>query len=336
MSATTALEGPQAVLQMHFAMLPARALAAAVQLDIFSPLADGPRDAAAVATTLGASPRGVRMLLDAMAAVRLLDKSGGRYALTPLARAHLLRASPDYVGALLETDEMWNAWAGLPGAVRAGRPVMAVDREERAAEFFPVLIRSLHVMNRAPARELAAALATRGGTALDVACGSAVWSIACAEADPALRVVANDFPRVLDETRRYVARHGLGERYDYLAGNLRTVDFGSERYDLALLGHIVHGEGERSSRDLFKRLHRALRPGGRIAVIDFVPDEDRAGPPPAVLFALNMLVHTEEGDTFTLSEYTSWLTEAGFREVKPIDISTGPVRTATAVVAVRR
>jgi ubiquinone/menaquinone biosynthesis C-methylase UbiE len=240
------------------------------------------------------------------------------------------------VGALLETDEMWSAWAGLPDAVRTGRPVVAMEREERAEQFFPTLIRSLHVMNKAPAHDLAATLATRGGIALDVACGSAVWSIGCAEADPALRVVANDFPRVLDETRRYVARHGLSERYDYLPGNLRTVDFGSERYDLALLGHIAHGEGERSSRDLFKRLHRALRPRGRIAVIDFVPDEDRAGPPPAVLFALNMLVHTEEGDTFTLSEYTSWLTEAGFTEVKPIDLGPGPVRTATAVVAVRK
>ena len=336
MSATTIPEGPQAIFQIYFGMLPGRALATAVQLDIFSPLADGPRDAAAVAAAIKASPRGVRMLLDAMASMRLLSKSDGGYALTPLARAHLLRASPDYAAAMLENDELWNAWTGLPEVVRTGRPVMAVERQEQAEDFFPVLIRSLHVMNRRPARQLAAALATHGGAALDVACGSAVWSIACAEADPALRVVAHDFPGVLDETRGYVARHGLSDRFDYLAGNLRTVDFGSARYDVALLGNIVHGEGERLSRALFERMHRALRPGGRIVVIDFVPDDDRAGPPPPVLFALNMLVHTAEGDTFTLSEYTRWLTEAGFAEVKAIPLGDGPVRLATAVVAVTR
>jgi ubiquinone/menaquinone biosynthesis C-methylase UbiE len=153
-----------------------------------------------------------------------------------------------------------------------------------------------------------------------VACGSGVWGIAVAEADPTARVTMQDFPGVLNHTRKYVQRHKVADRCDYLAGDLKKADFGSERYDVALLGNIVHSEGEASSRDLFRRLHRALRPQGRLVVIDMVPNDERTGPPVPLLFALNMLVNTAEGDTYTLAEYTHWLKEAGFARIETADI----------------
>ena len=155
---------------------------------------------------------------------------------------------------------------------------------------------------------------------LDVAAGSGVWGIAFAEADAEARVTAQDFPGVLPTTREYVRRHGLEERFDFLAGDLREVDFGEGRYDVAVLGNIVHSEGEDSSRDLFRRLRRALKDGGRIVVIDMLPNDARTGPPYQLIFALNMLVNTERGDTYTLAEYTAWLNDAGFARVETADI----------------
>jgi ubiquinone/menaquinone biosynthesis C-methylase UbiE len=179
-------------------------------------------------------------------------------------------------------------------------------------------------MNMEPARRLAASLgagATQTGLrVVDIACGSGVWGIAMAEADREAHVTAQDFPGVFTVTREFVKRHNLEDRFDYLPGDLKEVDFGEGRYDLTILGNIVHSEGERSSRDLFRRLYRALRPGGRIAILEMVPNDERTGPPFALLFALNMLVNTEEGSTYTLAEYTDWLKEAGFSRVETVDI----------------
>jgi len=141
-----------------------------------------------------------------------------------------------------------------------------------------------------------------------------------AEADPGAHLTFQDFPGVLEHTKQYVKRHGLEKRADYLPGDLKQVDFGEGRYDVALLGNIVHSEGEASSRDLFRRLHRALRPEGQLAVIDILPNEERTGPPWAVVFALNMLVNTSDGDTYTLDEYRGWLTDAGFARVETAEI----------------
>jgi SAM-dependent methyltransferase len=100
---------------------------------------------------------------------------------------------------------------------------------------------------------------------------------------------------------------------------MREVDFEEGTCDLAILGQICHSEGAEHSQDLFRKLHRALRPGGKLLIADMVPDEGRSSAAFPLFFALNMLVHTAQGDTFTLSEYTKWLTDAGFRSVSTLE-----------------
>lgn len=316
--------GPEQLLQMSFSFTPSRVLSAAIQLDLFSHIAQGSHTAAEIAKAAGASERGTRMLLDALAGLQLLGKSEDRYELTPVAENFLVRSSPNYLGSMMENEHTWNAWSHLTEVVRTGKPVQVIEAQAKAEDFFPMLVRSLHVMNREPARRTAEALGAgtthHGLRVVDVACGSGIWGIAIAEADKDARITAQDFPGVFNTTLEFVKRHNLEDRFDFLPGDLKEVDFGSERYDLALLGNIVHSEGERSSRDLFRRLYRALRPGGRIVIIDMIPDDERTGPPFALLFAINMLVNTEEGSTFTMAEYTNWLRDAGFSRVETADI----------------
>lgn len=312
------------IMQMNFSFAPSCIMTASLRLGLFSHLAAGAGTVAEVARAAGSSERGTRMLLDALAGFGLLTKSGERYELTPHARQYLVRESPDYAGGLSESGAMFEAWTHLDECVRTGRPMQRVETKERAEEFFPVLVRTLHVVNREPARRTALALGAgaegKGLRVLDVAAGSGVWGIAFAEADASARVTAQDFPGVLPTTREYVRRHGLEDRFDFLAGDLKEVDFGESQYDVALLGNILHSEGEESSRDLLRRLRRALRPGGRVVVIDMLPNDSRTGPPYQLIFALNMLVNTERGDTYTLAEYTRWLNEAGFPRVETADI----------------
>ncbi len=323
-------EGPgselnlNSLLEMNMSFAASRVLAAGVQLDIFSHIEAGYNSAAEVAHAAEASERGMSMLLDALTVLQLLNKSDGKYELTPLSAKFLVRASADYAGAMMENDMLWEAWGKLVETIRTGRPSHCVEPEAEAEKFFPALIRSLHVLNREPARKAAqvlrAGVSRHGLRVVDVGCGSGVWGIGIAEADKEAHITAQDFAGVLEHTGKYLRRYGVEDRFDFLSGDLKEVDFGKNRFDLALLGNIVHSEGERSSRDLFQRLYRALTPGGQIAIADMIPNDERTGPPFPIIFALNMLVNTEVGATFTLAEYTMWLTEAGFAEIRTADI----------------
>jgi ubiquinone/menaquinone biosynthesis C-methylase UbiE len=312
------------LMMMHLGFAPSRILATALELSVFSHISAGKKTVEEVAAAAGTTERGMHILLDALVGIQLLNRNSQGYMLTPIAAQCLVRESPDYMGDMLGIDRIWAAWGNLTETVRTGKPHKPVEHQKEAEVFFPKLIRGLHIMNREPARRTAEALGIgtdQGGLrVLDVACGSAVWSIAIAEADKQARVTAQDFPGVLGTTKEFVKRHGLEDRYDFLPGNLKELDFGTEHFDLIVLGNIVHSEGESSSRALFRKAHRALRASGRMVIIDMIPNDERTGPPFSLLFAVNMLVNTEFGNTYTLAEYTSWLQEAGFGRVETIDI----------------
>lgn len=315
---------PELLLQLSFSLAPSSILSAALTLDVFTHVAAGNRTVEEIARAAGASERGARMLLDALVALQLLSKNGEHYELTPMSAEFLVRDRPNYIGEMLKMDRTWQAWSNLAEVVRSGKPLQAVEARERAEDFFPMLVRGLHVINTQPARRTAQILGAgtthKGMRVLDVACGSGIWGISVAEADTEAHVTAQDFPGLFETTRGYLKRHNVEDRYDFLPGDLKEIEFGENRYDLAILGNIVHSEGEDSSRDLFKRLYKALKPGGRIVIIDMIPNNERTGPPFALFFALNMLLNTEKGSTYTLAEYTEWLSDAGFKRVETADI----------------
>lgn len=116
---------------------------------------------------------------------------------------------------------------------------------------------------------------------------------------------------VLETTKRVATRHGVANRLSTIPGDLLEANFGAG-YQVAILGHILHSEGEARSRRLLRKTFDALSPGGTIAIAEFVPNDDRKGPPNALIFAVNMLINTDEGDTFTFAEISQWLREAGF------------------------
>lgn len=301
-----------------------RCLMAAVQLGLFSCMASGCTTVEAIARAASVSERGARPLLDTLCAMGLLEKKEGEYALTSGANRYLVKGRPDYIGSIMEDDSLWHSWTHLAETVQTGKPVRQVESQEKAEAFFPNLIRSLHVQNapraKIAARALIEGLGARPLRVLDVACGSGIWGISLAEESPDAELMFHDFPGVLNLTGEYVRRHGVDDRAHWSPGDLKTTDFGEARFDVAILGNIVHSEGEASSRNLFGRIYQALDRGGRIAVIDMVPKEDRSGPLMPVQFALVMLMSTEEGGTYTFEEYRAWLEDAGFREVQAVPI----------------
>lgn len=316
---------PQRIVDLWFGHAPSMVLATAVQLDVFGALTEGAQTAADIAKATSASVRGMTMLLDGLVSLGLLEKQANRYDLTPEAETYLVKSSDNYLGGFFEIFQKGIMdWLKLPEAVKTGQPVRSFEGQKKSEEFFPPLIRALHVANMGPAHNLVRKLGIgtrwRGLKVLDVAAGSGVWGIAVAQEDPSTTVAALDFPKILNITREYAAKAGVADRFSYLETSLRNASFEENAYDLIILGNIAHAEGQDVMRDFLKRVQPALRQGGKLAIVDMIPNEERTGPPFPVLFALQMLLHTSQGGTFTQNEYSRWLQEAGFKKVEAVDI----------------
>jgi 3-hydroxy-5-methyl-1-naphthoate 3-O-methyltransferase len=145
-----------------------------------------------------------------------------------------------------------------------------------------------------------------------------VWGIAMAQGSEKVSVTAVDWPEVIPVTRKTVTRFGVADRFSFVEGDLLQVDFG-RGHNLATLGHILHSEGRERSRALLKKTFQALAPGGTISIAEFLVNADRTGPLNALFFAVNMLVNTDTGDTYSFEEISSWLEAAGFTDARKLD-----------------
>ena len=331
---------PERIMQIGWGFAPMYALASAVELRLFTHVAEGKTTQAALEAATGASRRGLVMLLNAMVGLGLLTREGSghgaRYGLAPDAEAFLVEGRPGYHGGIvgLAVRRIVRDWSKLTDCVRTGKPVVAVDKPEEGVALWDELVDTLFPMGYPAAAHVGRELRRLhpNGTLrlLDVAAGSGVWGIASAQNDPNVQVVAFDLPETLKHTRQWADRCGVADRFEFRAGDIRQGDLGNAEFDAAILGHICHSEGAEHSRRLLAKVARALKQGGTIVIADMLPDEGRSGPVFPLLFALNMLVHTTEGDTFTFSEYDGWLREAGFRDARLLEgPSASPLVLAT-------
>jgi hypothetical protein len=335
-AATTPDVTPERIMRFAWGYAAPLILEAAVRVDVFDALAAGPKTLAEVTKSTGASERGLRMILNALVGLSLLNKDGpDRYALTPETETFLVSTKPGYLGGFLRhtSSHLIPKWLGLTDIVQTGKPPAGVNQEGVGAEFFEKFVEDLFPLNFGAANALAVALeidsATEPMNVLDLAAGSAVWSIALAKRSPHVRVTAVDWPGVLPATRRTAERHGVADRYRFVAGDLLEVDFGSG-YQVATLGHILHSEGEARSRKLLEKTAAAMASGGTIAIAEWLVNPDRTGPTMGLIFAVNMLVNTDQGNTFSFEEIASWLKAAGFVEPRMLEVpGPGPLVLAT-------
>lgn len=324
MSATTSTPvTPQRIAQLAWNYAGPLIIEAAIRNKVFDTLDAGPKTIEEVHAATGASTRGLSAIMNALCGLDLLDKNGDRYSLTPESSAFLVSTKPAFFGGLIlhTSEHLLPNWLKLAEIVRTGKPANSVNQEERS-EFFEKLVSDIFPMSYAPAQALADALHLSKDNVLDLAAGSGVWGIALAQTGPDVRVTAVDWPNVLEITKKTAARFGLADRFSFIPGDLASAEFGTG-YTVATLGHILHSEGEERSRKLLAKTFEALAPGGTIAIAEFLVDRDRKGPITPLYFAVNMLVNTDDGSTWSFEEISEWLAAAGFINARLLD-SPGP------------
>lgn len=291
-----------------------RILLTAVELDVFGAVGAGAA-APDVARAAGTDPRATEMLLGALAALGALEKREGRFHLTE-ASAALARSREGF----LHMAHLWNTWSTLTECVRRGTSLAEGGVEARDPAWTRAFIQSMHFRARPQAAGVAAQVGAAGARRmLDVGGGPGTFALAFAQAEPGLRAEILDLEPVLPMALENIREAGLEDRVTVRAGDLTRDAFG-EGYDLVLLSAICHMLDPEGNRDLVGRCAKALAPGGRLVIREFLLDPDRAGPPVAAVFALNMLVGTPRGAAYTEAECRSWMEAAGlgaFRRLGP-------------------
>jgi precorrin-6B methylase 2 len=294
-------------------------LRTAIELDVFSAIGAGANTAAAIAAKTGAAEKGVRVLCDYMTIQGFLEKQQGKYVLAQESAIFLDRKSPACVGSM----------AGFLGAPRS-RSVMDLftetvrnggsvwkeggDNTKPNDEFWVAFAKSMAPLTIPSAEFISGLTRAEEGKptkVLDIAAGHGMYGITVARKNPKAEIVAVDWPAVLEVAKENARNAGLGDRYTVREGSAFETDMGSG-YDYVLLTNIFHHFDMPTCEKLMKRVHTALKAGGKAITLEFVPNEDRVTPPMAAAFSLIMLANTEGGDAYTFAEYEKMFRNAGF------------------------
>ncbi len=310
---------PEAILALVRKFMESRILLTAAELDVFTILAKKPVPARELARTINATERGMTILLDALVSMGLLDKKDNRYACPEETASVLSADSPSSLMPMIRHSVGgWNRWSDLTKIVRQGadtsRPPVFHSNEGEMEAF----IGAMHVIARRLAPGIVSAIRPGNATKLlDIGGASGSYTQAFLEACPGMIATIFDLPPVIRLAERRLAQTGLSDRITLVGGNFYNDDLPGG-HDLALLSAIIHQNSPEQNVELYRRIFRALQPGGRLVIRDHVMSPDHTVPASGALFAVNMLVATPGGGTYSFEEIRSTLETAGFTRVKLI------------------
>ena len=296
----------------------ATALKAAIELEIFTLIGAGAVTAAELAKRANTSPKGMRILCDFMTIQGFLTKQDSVYGLTPDSAIFLDKKSPAYIGSiaffLVHPVHVAN-YMDVTGAVRKGGAVSEHGNMGPEAPIWVDFAKFMAPVSAMGSAALAQIVNTPGQSmkVLDIAAGPGAYGIAIAKLNPKAEVYGLDWKNVLELSTEHARQAGVGDRYHAIAGSAFDVDMGSG-YDLVLLPNFLHHFDHATNVKLLKRVRAALKPGGRLATVEFVPNDDRISPPTAAAFSMMMLGSTAGGDAYTFKELDAMFRDAGFGE----------------------
>ena len=311
---------PQQIWQAMTGFQVSAAYKTAVELEVFTKIADGNKTAAEIAAACGASERGVRILADSMTVIGLLTKRNDEYGLTDVSATFLNKHLHTYLGGAIEflmSDAQRRGFNDLTNAViHGGSQVKGDASMDPDSEMWVTFAKAMMPLMYPAAAGLASNIGfekDRKFKVLDVAAGHGLFGIMVAQQYPNAEIYALDWSNVLEVAKENAERMGVGERHHLIPGSAFDVEFG-DGYDAVLVTNFLHHFDADTCTKFMKKAYDALNPGGKAFTLEFIPNEDRISPPGEALFALVMLAATPAGDAYTWSELKKMCEDAGFGE----------------------
>ena len=313
---------PSPIVRLSTAYWESQTLLTANRLRVFDALADGARSADEVAAALGLDPRSTALFLRALVGLGFLSEASGRFANAPVAATFLVSRSPAFMGNVIRySDQLYPAWGGLEGALRAGKPALPAetylgDDPARTRGF----VLAMHERALGIARALVGLLDLQGRrTLLDVGGGPGTYSVLLTERFPGLRAEVIELPGVAAVARELVAAAGAGERVTLRDGDYHSADFGTGK-DVVLMSGMFHRETAAACRGLVERAVACLNPGGLLVVSDVFTDEGGTQPTFAAMFGLNMMLTAPDGGVHADADVMRWMGDSGLREPRMVPL----------------
>jgi len=298
------------------AFQPACILTAAVELDIFSALCQKPMTAKSLAGRLHSDIRATTILLDALAALDLLDKEQDTYSVPAKVAEILTEQSPHNVlPGVRHLGNCLRRWAQLARVTQMGRPADCPPSTRGEAADRAAFIGAMDNFSARIACKIIDHLGPLTFShLLDIGGGPGTWTIAFLHAVPDARATLFDLPEVIPLAKQRIIDAGLSDRVNLVAGDYYTDDLPAGA-DFAWVSAIAHQNSRQQNRALFAKIYAALQEDGVLLIRDVVMDESRTRPEAGALFAVNMLVGTEAGGTYSFNEFQQDLSKTGFSEV---------------------
>jgi 2-polyprenyl-3-methyl-5-hydroxy-6-metoxy-1,4-benzoquinol methylase len=302
------------------------AIKSAIELGVFTAIAEGKTATSEIAQACGASERGTRILCDYLVIMGFLTKQNGNYGLTPDSAMFLDKHSPAYMGTVIDfilSPMVTDNFKKLTAAVKKGGT--AADEDTALEPNHPMWVkfaRAMAPMMAMPSQILAPLVdpeANQKLKILDIAAGHGLYGLAFAKRNPQAEVVAVDWPNVLEVAKENAQAAGVSDRYRTKPGSAFDVDYGAG-YDIVLLTNFLHHFDMPTCETLLRKVHAALKDGGRAVTLEFVPNPDRVSPPQAAAFSMMMLGMTPAGDAYTFAELENMFHKAGFARSKLHDL----------------
>jgi hypothetical protein len=334
----TAAPSPALIFETGFGFWPSKALLSAVELGLFTELAKGPASLAEISQRLGLHDRSARDFLDALVALKLLERNDGLYSNTDETDFFLDRAKPTYVGGIFEmvNARLYNLWGSLTEALKTGQNQ---SEAKGAKDLFAALyadpeklrgfLAAMSGVSFGAAQAIAARFPWQDYKSFaDIGAAQGMVPVTIARAHPHLSGAGFDLPEVRPVFEDFVAQHGLSGRVKFLAGSFFTDPL--PEADVLIMGHILHDWDLAQKRTLLEKAFAALPKGGALIVYEALIDDERRENAFGLLMSLNMLIETQGGFDFTGADCQGWMREAGFSQTR-VEPLTGPDSMVIAI-----
>ena len=308
---------PEEFMKLSRDFMGSRILFTGAELDIFDLLTPAPITGPEIADLLHTEPRATAILLDALVAMELLVKTNDSYQCPPALAPYLSNSDSNSVlPMILHASHLWHRWSHLTEIVRGEAQSVRESGPSFSGEELKAFIGAMHAVsaphaggiiqtiNPGPARLL-----------LDLGGASGTYALAFLENSPAMKATLFDLPEVIELARERLAKEGMLDRVTLVGGNYLSDEL-PQGHDLAFLSAVIHSNSPAENSELYAKVFRSLIPGGRIIIRDHVMEPDRTGPEAGAIFAVNMLVATPGGRTYTFAEISAGLSQAGFGNIR--------------------